>query len=754
MKEKVIAAFMTTITLLSTFGSALAAVTLGDYPTFLFTNHNLNAYVVVGAAAQPADVVGAVDLAARLAGESYQEVSSSGGGVTVTGGKSDDIPIGKAITESGYLDQTFTIDQLAGLQKGEITFAGDSYNVEDEIYLIGTSPTVCASLNCSDDDYKTGVYMEVATGALRYYYIFDEAMNVSTATSSDPVQINFLGKTLKITSTSSATKFTAYVGTVYSMNVGDSVTVEGKTVTLKNVGSNGAVMLDIAGTAYTISGTQTKAGIEITIDDYFYSDTLSERAATLVMGKESISSYQNGDVYLKQDNICNDDPNDTDCWVWMVSGLTSNTATSGTPPSSGPILGIESAWVINNYDDNPITVGGCYKYPNDYAEVCMNSLTVPDDNYETVTVKIQDGINFAACNAGLTNQQGLLIESNVADGLQLESDAWTGGYITTDTRTEKIWLTLNTTNSTHNVLNAMYISSDGSKACAGIMLATNTNTNFGRVYYAETKDDNVNLYLKGAMTAADDTNITLDIAGKTATDLPSQYDDIVIQIGHAVNATFSRIGTTASTEEAGELKWCGTKGACALPGTGWTNIGTKEDDERSMYGIIIQDPKANGASDQEIFKIPSDQVFATVIVKGPSTTVSSTTGSTVKNVVPVTTAVAKLDTEITDPATVGKDLVLVGGPAVNTLTAQAMGLTYPTYGSSGLLPITQGQGYIKVFDGVFVAGQQVVVVFGWDATDTRNACSVLQEYSSFATQFDTNVAVKVTSVSASGITAA
>jgi hypothetical protein len=751
MKEKVIAAFITTITLLSTFGSALAAVTLGDYPAFLFKDHNLNAYVVVGADASPADVVGAVDVAARLAGESYEEVSTGGGGVTVVGGKSDEIPFGKAITESGYLDQTFTKDQLAGLQKGEITFSGDTYNIEDEIYIAGGSPVICTSLNCSEDDYKTGAYMEVATNALRYYYVFDEALNVSTATSSDPVVINFLGKTLKITSVSSATKFTAYVGSIYSMNVGDSVTVEGKTVTLKNVGSNGAVMLDIDGTTYTITGTQTKGGVEITVDDYFYSDTLSERAATLVMGKESVASYQNGDKYVKADNICNDDPNDTDCWEWIVAGLTGGLATSGTPPSSGTILGIQSTWVINDDSDKPITTGGCYKFPNDYAEVCLDSLTVADDSYETVTFKIVDGINFAPCIATSTNQQGLLIESSVEDGLQLISAGWGGGYITTDTRTERLWLTYNTTGN----LTGMYIASDGTKTCVGThtLNLTAQSNSIARVYYGETKDTNVVFNINGTFDAANNINITVDIGGKTTTDLPSQYDDLFIRLGHAISGTFTKIGSTANTEEADELQWCGTKGSCTATGAN-INIGTKDEDQRTMYGIIVENPKSHGSSDEVVLKVPSDEVFATVIIKGPSTTVSSTTGSTTKKVVPVTTAVAKLDSEIADPATIDKNLVLIGGPAVNKLTAKAMGLAYPTYGSSGLLPITSGQGYIKVYEDVFKVGQKVVVAFGWDSTDTRNTCSVLQGYASFATQFDANVAVKVTSVSASGITAA
>jgi len=97
--------------------------------------------------------------------------------------------------------------------------------------------------------------------------------------------------------------------------------------------------------------------------------------------------------------------------------------------------------------------------------------------------------------------------------------------------------------------------------------------------------------------------------------------------------------------------------------------------------------------------------------------------------------------------------VLVGGPAVNRLTATALGLTYPTYGGSGLLPFAEGEGYIALVDGVVETGKYAVVVAGWEAADTRDATSVLQQYDSFLEQLNGNMAVKVTGVSASEITA-
>ena len=103
----------------------------------------------------------------------------------------------------------------------------------------------------------------------------------------------------------------------------------------------------------------------------------------------------------------------------------------------------------------------------------------------------------------------------------------------------------------------------------------------------------------------------------------------------------------------------------------------------------------------------------------------------------------------------GKHLILVGGSGVNRLTAQAMGYTYPTYGSQMTgEEFGAGEGFIKVYEDVLEDGYVALVVAGWEAGQTRNACSVLQQYSTFADELDGNVAVKVTSVTAAGITAA
>ena len=88
--------------------------------------------------------------------------------------------------------------------------------------------------------------------------------------------------------------------------------------------------------------------------------------------------------------------------------------------------------------------------------------------------------------------------------------------------------------------------------------------------------------------------------------------------------------------------------------------------------------------------------------------------------------VVKLDSEVTDAA--AKNLILVGGPAVNSLTAEAMGLSFPTYGADSGIP--EGAALLKSIDNAFGGSNSALVVAGWSSDDTRNAARYLQAYNS------------------------
>ena len=85
----------------------------------------------------------------------------------------------------------------------------------------------------------------------------------------------------------------------YYMNVGDSITFDGKKITLTNVGSTDSIVVDVDGVFCIIStgNTETCNGIEVTNDEAFYISIAKEQnSAKLDISKEGQVCYE--------DNIC------------------------------------------------------------------------------------------------------------------------------------------------------------------------------------------------------------------------------------------------------------------------------------------------------------------------------------------------------------------------------------------------------------------------------------------------------------------
>jgi hypothetical protein len=188
------------------------------------------------------------------------------------------------------------------------------------------------------------------------------------------------------------------------MNVGDSVEVEGKTITLKNVGSGGAVIVDVDGVTKQISasGTEQVGDIEIYNQEFFYTNELSERAATLVVGEEATKTYTDGDAYIGEDE---DDPK----WVWDIAGTT----------GGSPTLGIKNgaALIFDDPDDNPPSIGDSLAFPNDFVQLTVESYTV--SKYKDYTFDATGGQDELYFTNGTTEKRSGLVRDLIhlhADG--------------------------------------------------------------------------------------------------------------------------------------------------------------------------------------------------------------------------------------------------------------------------------------------------------------------------------------------------
>lgn len=145
-----------------------------------------------------------------------------------------------------------------------------------------------------------------------------------------------------------------------------------------------------------------------------------------------------------------------------------------------------------------------------------------------------------------------------------------------------------------------------------------------------------------------------------------------------------------------------------------------------VYGII----DTTGQDSLKLYYPDEQRTMNLYVLKAGSTIATSGTVSsstvTSQTVTPITAPVAKLDTEV--PATsadrTGKNLVLVGGPCVNTLVADlatAGKFDYTCAAWPG-----RNFGLLKVVDDAFATGKVALVVAGTRAADTRAAAQKLQ----------------------------
>jgi hypothetical protein len=256
----------------------------------------------------------------------------------------------------------------------------------------------------------------------------------------------------------------------------------------------------------------------------------------------------------------------------------------------------------------------------------------------------------------------------------------------------------------------------------GNMNITNATTSqFARLNYLKTKDNNLRFNLSGnggaGVSAGNNAtaNYTLIawVRGDSSTELDAGTDDLLMNFT-AASGNWTALGATGSKEEAGELQW-GHPAAVATV----TQLGTKDEDHRTKYGIIVRDPKSNGASDKVVLEVPGDQVQANVVVKGSATTVS---GGGVTYIPAKITVNTLKDTEVSDPS--AYNLILVGGPCADPLVERVSGLGV----SCGGWSLSPGEAMLKLGNN---GAKVALLVAGTDAADTRMATKVFSDFEDY-----------------------
>ncbi|MBI4018727.1 MAG: S-layer protein [Candidatus Aenigmarchaeota archaeon] len=146
-----------------------------------------------------------------------------------------------------------------------------------------------------------------------------------------------------------------------------------------------------------------------------------------------------------------------------------------------------------------------------------------------------------------------------------------------------------------------------------------------------------------------------------------------------------------------------------------------------LWGTFAE-RNSNGQDTIKVY-YPDDQVTARVLVLAEGATTSttgSTGGSTVQESVPITTAVARLDSEVQadQAAKTTKNLILVGGPVVNSLVAE-LASAAKTWDRQMYLDNGEGTYVLDYVDNAFGGGKAALVVAGHSAADSRASSKML-----------------------------
>ena len=740
---KKVAAVGTSVAMLGfTLTGALAAGDLSQYPSGLGFG-GADTVVVVGTAASGADDLAQSDVLNSLPTDTVSGASTAA--ELSSDSKSNDVALGRNIVGTNYFDSNLEDDDVNTLIDGKISFKGTEYDVNERIDLGegGTNTgnvSVHTALTASDDDYEDGVYLELQRRAVHYYQVFEDSIQLNTTTSEDPLDMRVMGQRVRVTNIDAANKLTATVGKEQFFQEGDSVSFEGHNIKLLKVSSGNKVLVQVDDETDSISEGNTfkfkKSGVEIKNDAAFYTSDAASRGSNLVFGLEAAETYQDGDEFPGEDE---DDPN----WVWILSNLHTKSTTVVTNNitgifTTGPTIGVRNDNNVDDSADGSPGVGECYDSPNNFFSICLDELSVNDDDYMELTVEIEDSTDLSDVFPNdLSSVSTLRIESNKKDSLKFLSTGFGGANGSINgIKTDTIWLW-----DTSNI-SVFYLDSDANVIrLAGNLTGTSAGavSSFAEVDYGNTKNTNIRLTTEGTRHIANSFNLTLDILGDETVDIADTEDDVKIQLGHAVNATFAALGATADREESQDIGWLNGPRTDLF-------IGLKNEDLRTRYGIVIEAPENSLSNDRLVFHVPNDEVQAKVTVYGrvverDDLASGRSTG---------TAAATMTDTELGSDWS-SKNVVAIGGPCVNTVTASLRGVEAESCGeASGLMA---GQAVLELQEN---GEHWALVAAGYDAEDTRRAALMLKAASDGSSTLPSKSSATVTgdSLSVAGITVA
>ncbi|MEM7821631.1 MAG: S-layer protein [Candidatus Aenigmatarchaeota archaeon] len=739
MKERIVAGFLAALML--SMPACLAATAFKDYPAFLGVDGALDAYVVVGANAATSDVVGAIDLALRLAELSYTEKTVPGVAAAITGIEKKTVPLYTyGQNDLGVFPAYIRTIHYSGLKDSVFSWKGNDYDFYEQVDL----GTIYMSHDFATDKINGTEKLVVPPAEIVYEFVFDKDLNITATTGKGsltnpeyayPIKIELLGKQFIIVgvgdesvkmlagSVGTATPTVPVVYDKYSV-YSDVGGADWARVIVKDEAEN-TVAIKLVKEGESVEIPEVKLTIKLT--DVMVLQDGTVVGADLVVGPTG----QVEKVYTTSCDITSTGtedkkfPGETE-WCIQVA--------SGSFDKSGAIEKGEKIQVVYKPTDTKYFVAGDkIPLPNNYGEIGFIGFST--DKFVEIKVEpFSEKTVYDLSNPtkSLGTWSGFEIAADVGGSI-LDDDGtgYTKAYFIFnkshvgaafyDSVKQKILLEID---SAHQ---AKLIGTTGDfEFTFNISYSGATPTLEQHLLYIKVNASKPNIIENFELIDANyNTVVVMDYRNKTlwtSTSLP----------------TFQLYDSTSAQDDD-------VLAATSGDNTANDKIGKASQDVVTDSGAIVVSPASHSGSQRVVVKVPAEKVYVHAYVgkRGEVTTAEQK----YKVMKGITTPVAVLDTEVTSVHK-AKNLVTVGGPCINRITAEALGLTYPACGVASTIP--ENAALIQIVDDAFTTGKKVVVVAGWEASNTRTACAVLQQYETLLAG-RTESKLKVTSATSAGI---
>ncbi|MFQ6009689.1 MAG: hypothetical protein ACE5J7_01030, partial [Candidatus Aenigmatarchaeota archaeon] len=538
--------------------------------------------IVVGADAAPADIVGAINVGVRLAAEAGQTKTVTTAGAAAAGVESEEVPINVNISASGYLKSTVKNADVPGVLKDStLSFSGavggtDNYDFQEKILITNTADMQIETSATKNKDFEDSPALFIKTGKLAYNWTFDENFNTSEVSSDYPLEIEILGRSLKITDVG-ANQITAEIANEYRMTQGDSVVVDDKTVTVHTIGSD-SVDVTVDGESAIVGSTEkTVGGIKVKAESILYQSQTPENSVVILMvGEELTKTYNDGDPYIGEDK-------NNPIWTWDLGAIKDVSA-----DEKKYAIGVKYAKTLNSPDDNPPGPGEAIVFPENYIQLGFDGMTT--HTLARYTIEYADGVDLTVDDAGENDDANVI---KISTGALSDAIYLPGANEYSDT----IYLYANSTFATGKKIFVFYEDSDNNILYSETTDGT-ANDNFADITYQD-----VTLDLEWANTTAsggtpelfiNEDGMTLD--GTTA----GNYSMDIKFDGNNIDG----LGTNKNKEDGEDLSVYGTE------------VGTREESVLTHIGAVLVTPKSFTASDKVEIDVPSVQVKG-ILTVGP-----------------------------------------------------------------------------------------------------------------------------------------